>query len=230
MKDIVYMIASACRRARAAVALSMLLLAPAAPTPALAQLYPFFGSPPPIINEEPPPRFTSRRAVAAILAREGFRLVGPLGRRGEQIVATGVSRVEGEARFFIDPYEGRIIRLFPIDPGPEADGGPYDGGMIGEAPPPPAPSRAASATRRPPAPARAPARNTAQQAKQAQPVAPPPGNPPAATSAPTQAPVTAAKPATTKTPAGSTHRAIVPPATSAARPTEAPIVWKAPTQ
>lgn len=87
-------------------------------SPAAAQLYfrPFFqpfaytfGYEQPVEGEAPA-RYGSRRAVASILAREGFRLVGPLGRRGEQIVATGYSRSEGEMRFIVDPYEGRIIR------------------------------------------------------------------------------------------------------------------------
>lgn len=86
--------------------------------PAAAQLYfrPFFQpfaytfSYDQPVEGEAPARHGSRRAVASILAREGFRLVGPLGRRGEQIVATGYSRHEGEMRFIVDPYEGRIIR------------------------------------------------------------------------------------------------------------------------
>ncbi|KAF2991732.1 hypothetical protein OGR47_08520 [Methylocystis sp. MJC1] len=62
------------------------------------------------------PRFASRGSVARILAREGFQLVGPLGRRGDQIVATGVSRREGETRFFIDPYEGVILHAMRVAP------------------------------------------------------------------------------------------------------------------
>lgn len=62
------------------------------------------------------PRFASRRSVARILAREGFQLVGPLGRRGDQIVATGVSRREGETRFFIDPFEGVILHAVRVGP------------------------------------------------------------------------------------------------------------------
>ncbi|MGD9545244.1 MAG: hypothetical protein AB7F41_01390 [Methylocystis sp.] len=79
------------------------------------------------------PRFASRRAVASILGREGYRLVGPLGHRGEQIVATGVSRREGEIRFIIDPYEGRILRAVRLGPPPAYDRGPRYGGGYGPA-------------------------------------------------------------------------------------------------
>lgn len=75
-------------------------------------------------EDEAPARHGSRRAVASILAREGFRLVGALGRRGEQIVATGRSRREGDMRFIIDPYEGRIIRGERLGPPPQYDRGP----------------------------------------------------------------------------------------------------------
>ncbi|KAF0121306.1 MAG: hypothetical protein FD148_3279, partial [Methylocystaceae bacterium] len=77
------------------------------------------------------PGFASRRAVASILGREGYRLVGPLGRRGDQIVATGVSRREGDMRFIIDPYEGRILRAVRLGPPPMYDRGPRYGGDYG---------------------------------------------------------------------------------------------------
>ncbi len=54
-------------------------------------------------NDDDVPRYASRRAVAQILANAGYELVGPLGRRGEQIVATGLSRRDGGMRFYIDP-------------------------------------------------------------------------------------------------------------------------------
>ena len=62
------------------------------------------------------PRFGSRAAIARILSREGFRLVGPLGRRGDQVVATGINPREGEMRFFIDPFEGVILHGVAIGP------------------------------------------------------------------------------------------------------------------
>lgn len=80
---------------------------------------------------EETPIYASRRAVAGILGREGFRLIGPLGHRGEQIVAMGVNRREGEMRFIIDPYEGRILRAVRLGPPPMYDRG-YDRGPGGE--------------------------------------------------------------------------------------------------
>lgn len=98
---------------KAGLGLALALMASAAaPEHASAQFFfrPFanvFRYPGP---GEGPPAYASRPAVASILGRTGFQLVGPLGRRGDQIVATGVSRREGEMRFIIDPYEGRILR------------------------------------------------------------------------------------------------------------------------
>ena len=83
------------------------------------------------IPDAGPPAFASRPAVASILGRTGFQLVGPLGRRGDQIVATGVSRREGEMRFIIDPYEGRILRAVRLGPRPMYDRGPRYGGDYG---------------------------------------------------------------------------------------------------
>ncbi|MGD9657908.1 MAG: hypothetical protein AB7U61_09785 [Methylocystis sp.] len=91
-----------------------------APQHAVAQFFfrPFAGAFRYQIPDERPPAFASRPAVASILGRTGFQLVGPLGRRGDQIVATGVSRREGEMRFIIDPYEGRILRAVRLGPLP----------------------------------------------------------------------------------------------------------------
>lgn len=71
-------------------------------------------------EEDDAPRYASRRAIARIMAREGYELVGPLGRRGDQIVATGVSRRAGQARFFIDPYEGEVLHISRLGPPPPA--------------------------------------------------------------------------------------------------------------
>ncbi len=71
------------------------------------------------IEEEPPPAFTSREAVGRIVAREGFRLVGPLRSHGEQIIAIGVDRRGRRMRFVIDPYEGQVLsahRLIDYSP------------------------------------------------------------------------------------------------------------------
>jgi hypothetical protein len=63
--------------------------------------------------EEPAP-YGSYRSVSRILAREGYRLVGPLGSRGDQVVATGVDSAGRRMRFFIDPYEGEVLQSRPI--------------------------------------------------------------------------------------------------------------------
>jgi hypothetical protein len=119
---------SAWRKWRSPLALGA-ALACLAGDAAMAQFYfrPFaytyrYELPPPDEDDDfDGPRFASRRAVARILAREGFQLVGPLGRRGDQIVATGVSRREGETRFFIDPFEGVILHAVNLGPPPEAE-------------------------------------------------------------------------------------------------------------
>ncbi len=85
--------------------------------PAQAQFFfePFFRGGRYDLPPEEAPRYASRRAVARILARAGYELVGPLGRRGDQIVATGVSRRDGATRFFIDPYEGAILHAMRLE-------------------------------------------------------------------------------------------------------------------
>ncbi|WP_157234940.1 hypothetical protein [Methylosinus sp. LW4] len=104
-------------RLRPKLLLAIASLAPmAAPTPAAADFFfrPFgyaFHQPIP----EPAPNATPR-AVAGILGEEGFRLVGGLGRRGDQVVATGVDRRGHYRRFLIDPYEGEILRSWRIGP------------------------------------------------------------------------------------------------------------------
>jgi hypothetical protein len=107
------------------MALGLALACAAGAEAAMAQVFfqPFvhtfrYDLPPDDDDFDDRPRFASRRAVARILAREGFQLVGPLGRRGEQIVATGVSRREGETRFFIDPFDGVILHAVSLGPPP----------------------------------------------------------------------------------------------------------------
>ena len=82
---------------------------------------------PPEDRRSSPPVAPSPRFSGA----PGYQLVGPLGRRGEQIVATGVSRREGDMRFIIDPYEGRILRAVRLGPPPMYDRGPRYGGDYG---------------------------------------------------------------------------------------------------
>lgn len=121
-------------RLRPKLLLVIASLAPvAAPSPAAADVFfrPFgyaFHQPIP----EPAPNATPQ-AIAGILGEEGFRLVGGLGRRGDQVVATGVDRRGHYRRFLIDPYEGEILRSWRIGPegGPgfvEAPAAAYRGG------------------------------------------------------------------------------------------------------
>lgn len=106
------------RRLRLAFGLA---LACGAAGPACAQfLQPYFHGyrddlPP---DDDELPRYGSRRAIARILGRAGYALVGPLGRRGDEVVATGVSRRDGQARFFIDPYEGEVLHITRLGPPP----------------------------------------------------------------------------------------------------------------
>jgi hypothetical protein len=213
-------------RLRPKLLLAIASLAPmAAPTPAAADFFfrPFgyaFHQPIP----EPAPNATPQ-AIAGILSEEGFRLVGGLGRRGDQVVATGVDRRSHYRRFLIDPYEGEILRSWRIGPegGPgfvEAPpaayrGGPgpesYDGprasaaedplvvpGLGGE-PRRPAPQSAAPA-RRAETPARAHAAVRQENAETQRPPHSPPSEatkPPARAAAPQDRP-TAPKPAAAK--------------------------------
>ena len=115
------------------------MLAPAAliaPRHAAAQgFYPSpygYYPPRPIFEPEPEPEVAfSRRDVAAILARQGYRLVGPLRDRGDRIVVSGVDALGRMARFVVDPDEGEIVRSWPVGPafGP---GGPRGGLAVPE--------------------------------------------------------------------------------------------------
>jgi hypothetical protein len=75
--------------------------------------------------DEERPRFATPRAVSRILSRRGFALVSGLGRRGDQVVVTGVSRRDGTFRFFIDPFEGEVIHAVRLAP-PDAETPPPD--------------------------------------------------------------------------------------------------------
>jgi hypothetical protein len=109
------------RRLRLAFGLA---LACGAAGPASAQfLQPYFHGyrddlPP---DDDELPHYGSRRAIARIIGRAGYELVGPLGRRGDEVVATGVSRRDGQARFFIDPYEGEVLHITRLGPPPPPD-------------------------------------------------------------------------------------------------------------
>ena len=131
------------RRPRALVfwmsfASTLALAALTAPGQAAAQgFYPPYGyyPPQPMIGAEPksePEPGISRRDVAAILARHGYRLVGPLQDHGDRIVACGVDALGRMAKFVVDPDEGEILRSWPVSPA-FGRGGP-DGGFAGPGP------------------------------------------------------------------------------------------------
>ncbi len=152
------------------------------------------------IEEEPPPAFTSREAVGRIVAREGYRLVGPLRRHGEQIIAVGVDRRGRRMRFVIDPYEGTVLSsqrlaeyapdMEPVERAPRGRALPPEA----SAPPPGADDESPPSPRR-----RAPAGDTRERVAE-------PGAPQA----------------------GSTRRAIAPPKTSPRYdPDAAPLAYPA---
>jgi hypothetical protein len=74
---------------------------------------------------EPEPNISPRR-IAAILERHGYRLVGPLERRGDQIIASGIDVRGWRMRFIVDPYEGEVLSSRPVGPA-FGQGGPRDG-------------------------------------------------------------------------------------------------------
>ncbi len=210
---------SAWRRRPKAFALALLLACVAAEA-ATAQFYfqPFFHTwrydlPP---DAEDAPRYASRRAVARILARAGHELVGPLGRRGDQIVATGVNARGSETRFFIDPFEGEIIHALRLGPSTAAertwreDGSPVGEGALRETP-----LRERSRATAAPIEPRRPVPETTS------PHAPQTGAAAELDAKQEEKPVTAPKAARST---GSSHRAIVPPkpaeGTTAATPSQ----------
>lgn len=141
-------------------------------------------------DEDEVPRYASRGAVARILAREGYELVGPLGRRGDQIVATGVSRRGSQTRFFIDPFEGAVINATRLGPPPLADDRPDAGDRA-----PPQPRQRDTARQRAPRESARPA-EPARRVAPVQTVSPRPDAAPASAPAapPVAAPAEAAKP------------------------------------
>ena len=121
------------------LASTLALAALTAPGQAAAQgFYPPYGyyPPQPSIGAEPDSEpetepGISRRDVAAILARHGYRLVGPLQDHGDRIVASGVDARGGIARFIVDPDEGEILRSWPVGPA-FGHGGPDEGFAVPE--------------------------------------------------------------------------------------------------
>ena len=122
------------------LASTLALAALFAPGQVAAQgVYPPYGyfPPRPMIGPEPEPEpepepGISRRDVAAILARAGYRLVGPLQDHGDRIVASGVDPGGRMARFVVDPDEGEILRSWPV--GPAFGGGGPDQGYAAPEP------------------------------------------------------------------------------------------------
>lgn len=57
-----------------------------------------------------------RGFVASVLARRGFRLVGPVRDEGDGLIASGVDASGRRMKFLIDAYEGQVLRSWPIGP------------------------------------------------------------------------------------------------------------------
>ena len=70
---------------------------------------------------EPQPDISPQR-VALILARHGYRLVGPLRDRGDHIVASGVDARGWMEKFIIDPRDGEVVRSWRVEPAFGYDG------------------------------------------------------------------------------------------------------------
>ncbi|WP_159727538.1 hypothetical protein [Methylosinus sp. Ce-a6] len=106
-------------RLRPRILLAVASLAPFAATYATPAAADFFFRPFGYAFHQPIPEpapHVSPRVIAGILEEEGFRLVGALGRRGDQLVATGVDYRGRYRRFLIDPYEREILRSWRIGP------------------------------------------------------------------------------------------------------------------
>jgi hypothetical protein len=111
------------RRLRALVLLARIapaiLLTPLAWGQAFAQNYEL-----PAVDDagepiiEPHPDISPHR-VALILARHGYRFVGPLQDRGDEILASGVDADGSMMRFVIDPRDDEVVRSWPVEPGVE---------------------------------------------------------------------------------------------------------------
>lgn len=95
--------------------LSAALAGLAAPETASAQFFnPFAGvfyGP----YARPPAPYASRRAAAAILARDGCRIVGPVERRGPRIMVHGVNADGVTVRYFIDAYRGYVVSAWQVE-------------------------------------------------------------------------------------------------------------------
>jgi hypothetical protein len=97
------------------------LAALAAPAPAGAQGYPspygYYPPPPNIETPYDPDPGAMRERIAATLARLGYRLVGPLRDRGDEIFASGVDATGQMVKFVIDAGEGEVLRSWPVESG-----------------------------------------------------------------------------------------------------------------
>lgn len=192
-----------------------------------------WGGPPPQTRGGAP--YASRRAIAGLLAEQGYRLLGRLDFQGEDIVATGVDQDGRTLRFVIDPYDGAILdahrmmrqaarpemgpdEIWPDGPRqrpvrPSDDGPPPPAARLQQPPAPygraaPEPQWERAEPRTPPRPVARPAAEPPEpRSARSRDEAPPP----AAAKRPPQR--SAAVPARedTRPPTGSSHRAIVPP-------------------
>lgn len=207
-------------------------------TPASAEFFfrPFFGSFVERIEVDPWPAIAPRRVVA-ILARRGFRLAQPPYYGDDEIVAFGVDRHGGHARFVLDPEDGEVLEQRRIDRGharahvaarhePAIHAAAHSAPHHGAKPHAPSPKRAD-----PPAHPKAPERPHADAVRPATPHVPPaetvktpvaPAATPAHPAAPEKAPATASE--APKSPAA-------PPAPASAPAAPAPAAeWKAPSE
>jgi hypothetical protein len=232
-------------------ALMALICAAAAPIAAQAQSYydrPYGGYPGWGWGG-PPPRavspYASRRAIAGVLAEQGYRLVGRLDFRGADIVAVGVDGYGRTMRFVVDPDDGDIVDARPVvraaarpdmdseDALPEPPRGAL-GSRRPEGLAPPAPPRAQEQGRRPQPPVASHAEPSSRDPRWPQdepasrPAARPPAERPPQTAArPQDRPVERPVAAPIAPAGGSSHRAIAPPPAPAA-PKPAPTVTATP--
>jgi hypothetical protein len=150
----------------------------AAPLPAAAQYWGGWGGgwapPPRVYVAAPADDFfgedaVSPRTVARILNSRGYRLVSAPAYSGERVVAVGEAANGARARFYIDAYDGALIRMVRAGPqGDYASAPPADYG----APPLGAPGEPRAKPKPKPKPKSA--ARTPGDAKPAAPAAPPP--------------------------------------------------------
>lgn len=108
---------------------AVLVLALAAPQTASAQFWGGWGGgfgPPPVPprNVGPGPYFDdaiSPRVVSRILAAHGYRMISAPLYNGERVIATGEGAGGARARFYLDAYDGALLRVARGGPQPGPD-------------------------------------------------------------------------------------------------------------